>query len=825
MTEWLRDLWFWIWAGRGHVDGQGMETLPDWSAPWSDWITLLLLLFGIAFVIVVYLKEGSKIRPLLRTTLIGLRVTLIVLVVLMLYQFVLRRYKTDLPDIVIALDVSQSMKLEDHYQDRAKEKEIARRVHAAGFDKPTRLNQAKTLLLEKQGAFLHALQRQYHVKFCLIGSAMQPQTFTAENWEQEIRHLEANQTASRLGDGVRKILQRQQGRPTPAIIIFTEGNTTEGNTIGDVAAYARERKTRLFPVALGNAQPHRDIRIESLPTTSEVVRVGQSVHVAFKIAASGITQPETIKVQLHQSTNGPILAQRTITLYPGEAPQDLVLSHRPQEPGTFRYTIQAVPLEGETKTDNNTGHQLVRVIDKPIRVLFVQAYPSYEFRYLKNLLSRQTKLFKLTTVLQEADPEYAKIDTSARQVFPVRREELLQYDVIIFGDVNPAFLSQSVMENITHFVKESGRGIAFIAGPRFTPLAYRGTPLANLIPVNLASVSIPDPEKVLVTPFQVRPKNLAPNNPLAQLTQLVPHTQPGQAPNGSANVWKQLPGLYWLLRAPDLKPMAEVILEHPHLRGNDGNPLPVVCVQKAGAGKVLFQCTDATWRWRFRRGDTLYGRYWLQAIRFLCRSKSLGGSDIAELTSDRKTYHHGQPIRLTARFINDLAIPTQDNGATVVLEQKGGKHRRIHLHRNEYLDNVFEATIGNLAEGSYHAWIALPMIGTDATTPDKTTNNHKTTTKDTPPPSCSFVIEKPLGELAERTMNAADLQRAAKESGGAFYTFTDAQRLIHNKLPKGRPIRIEPLPPIPLWNAWFVPLLFISLLLAEWLLRKKARLL
>ena len=70
-------------------------------------------------------------------------------------------------------------------------------------------------------------------------------------------------------------------------------------------------------------------------------------------------------------------------------------------------------------------------------------------------------------------------------MFPVSRDELFAYDVLIFGDANPSFLSRSVLDNIAAFVEERGGGLVVIAGPRHTPLAYRDTPLAKLLPINL----------------------------------------------------------------------------------------------------------------------------------------------------------------------------------------------------------------------------------------------------------------------------------------------------------------------------------------------------
>src|SRR5690606_38381559 len=111
------------------------------------------------------------------------------------------------------------------------------------------------------------------------------------------------------------------------------------------------------------------------------------------------------------------------------------------------FVVEVEPLAGEANTGNNRQTATVRVQDEAIRVLLVQAYPNYKYRYLKNLLERELNdkpaadgELGFRAVLQEADPKYEQFDKAALRDFPVRREELFKYDVIIFGDVNPTFL-------------------------------------------------------------------------------------------------------------------------------------------------------------------------------------------------------------------------------------------------------------------------------------------------------------------------------------------------------------------------------------------------
>ena len=118
---------------------------------------------------------------------------------------------------------------------------------------------------------------------------------------------------------------------------------------------------------------------------------------------------------------------------------------------------------------------------------------------------------------------------------------------------------------------------------------------------------------------------------------------------------------------------------------------------------------------------------------------------------------------------------------------------------------MFEGSAGPLAEGKYRAWVVTPTL-----TPQ--------------PPSYQFAVVAPPGELARTQMDAAELQEAARISGGRFYTFAAAGRLLAD-LPRGRQVRIESLPPTPIWNAPLLAGAFVVLLAIEWLLRKRLGLL
>ena len=216
-----------------------------------------------------------------------------------------------------------------------------------------------------------------------------------------------------------------------------------------------------------------------------------------------------------------------------------------------------------------------------------------------------------------------------------------------------------------------GGSLVFVAGPSFMPAAYRDTPLAPLLPFRLDRVQQPD-AATLSEGYVVQPTDLGMATPAMQI---------GDTPEESQKIWQGLAPLYWLLRMPEVKPGVRVLAEHPTQTGSDGRHLPVFCIEYVGAGKVLFHATDETWRWRFRIGDRYFARYWGQMLRYLCRTKLEDAKAPVMLTSDRRTYDHGESVALRVRFGDERIAPTADDGVTVVVEVAGRQIDRLQLHR------------------------------------------------------------------------------------------------------------------------------------------------
>jgi hypothetical protein len=303
----------------------------------------------------------------------------------------------------------------------------------------------------------------------------------------------------------------------------------------------------------------------------------------------------------------------------------------------------------------------------------------------------------------------------------------------------------------------------------------------------LNSAGVPNANEIIEQSYVVQPTELGLASPQMQL---------GDTPAETARIWQDLHPLYWLLEAPQIKPAARVLAEHPTRLSSDGRPLPVFVMQYVGAGKVLFHATDDTWMWRYRVGDVFFARYWVQAVRYLSRSAARQDSAV-EL--GRTGASIVAAITARVRFRRRAPAPPTTVARRSYSSREGQQNQRVKL-------SATPPAAASSREPSATRWTAT-RLGRDATLEGKV-------------PSADFLVVAPPGELERVEMDAGELKRAAEETRGRYYQLADVGRLLDD-LPPGHQVPIETLPPEVLWNRWWLLASFLGLIVSEWILRKR----
>lgn len=768
--------------------------------PWSQVITFAVVFFGIGLIYLLYRRERG-IPAWGRWTLTALRCLLFLLGLVTVNELVLAIDRTGLPHLAIMVDDSASQALADQYSDAEVAAAVEKITGASGsaLKELPRIEIAKRWIVRDSGSLLTRLQKNHRLKLYALGSTTRlvadvdkpEQVATAV---EEVKKMAPDSTESRLGDGVKQVLSELRGIPPTALIVLTDGQTTDGDTLVKAAEQARRADVPLYLVGLGDPQPPKNIELADMEV-DDVAFVDDVIPFSARLTSQGFAGEElTLRLSEQTTPNGQprLLTTKTVKAPPdGRAIRIPELDHRPRETGEITYIIESVPKDREQSTADNRVTRKVTVKKEKLKVLLVDGQPRYEYRYLKNFLERDETI-QLSALLLSSDPEYADQDNAAVPVFPTNRDDLFSYDVVILGDVPPGFLTPTQMKNLVDFVTIKGGGLIQIAGQGSAPLAYKGTPIEDLLPVELADARDPTRGAAADDLAAFRPR-------LTLEGRSSPIFRFGNDEAASMTIWDGLQELYWYMDAPRKKPAAVVLAEHPTAVGSDG-PLPLLLYQFAGSGKVYYQGLDDTWRWRFRVGDKYFGRYWIQLIRFMARNKLMGNRQ-AELIADRARYQRGDMVQLRVRFVNPASIPA-GNSVRIELARPGLPPRLIDLPKVAGSKNLFQTGMNTLPEGSYTARLLPPPV------------------LDPPVPPAAFVIEPPASERARPSMNRDELTQAARISGGRFFTAAGLDTLI-GTLPPPAKVPLDTDPPIPVWNSWPVFLLFLLILLAEWLLRRR----
>ena len=159
-------------------------------------------------------------------------------------------------------------------------------------------------------------------------------------------------------------------------------------------------------------------------------------------------------------------------------------------------------------------------------------------------------------------------------------------------------------------------------------------------------------------------------------------------------------------------------------------------------------------------------------------------------------------MRLQVRFADERLAPADDNGVTVVLEHRGARRSACTAPRARRAGASSRACWNPLPVGGYHAWIAVPTLEGRA-------------------PAVDFSVCPAAGRVRPRADGRRPrCGRPPRRPRAASTPSPTAERLLDD-LPEGRQVPIETLPPLPLWNKWPVLLVFLVLLIGEWILRKR----
>ena len=769
------------------------------------WAAVLMGLAGTIAVALLYLREAGRLGIGTRLLAAALRAASLALILFLVMKPSLlweSRSERRRPIAVLA-DDSQSMLVRDARPDFPDRRRTAIAFNlidakqpiptmpstgdlpAETPEKPSRLELEQALLTHPKMKLLERLGQRGPVLPSSFGTRRSSLDGRTTDW---VKALQGKEPRTALAESAFDWLKRDELELPAAMVLFTDGRENAGpRTLTELAVECRKRDVPLFVVGLGSSNFGRLSFREVV--AAETLFVDDIVAVPIRFRAQGhVDQQAEIVLKL----NGREVARKTVTLTDSDDLREVLLftptiadaAAGKQELST------SIRLSSDGDKPSDEALKSVRVVDRKLKVLVVDSTPRWDFKYLQRSLLRDRRV-EARFWLSEGDREAMKAGPPFLPNFPMNREELNAYDLLILGDLPASALSSVQQEAIREFVAEGG-GFIHIAGRQAGPASFAGTPIADVLPVDVPSIKFPIDANMRTASFRPQLTAQGARHPALRLDD-------DPARNGA--VWKELPEIFWHYPVTALKPAAEALLAHPTAKTADGKPMPLIAAHYYGKGQAVFVGIDETWRWRYNEADRWFGRFWTQAVYNAGVPRTLG-TKLTQLSLDTLEPQLGKTGQVYARLLKPDLTPQTADQVEAVLERldvpagDAGRLNRIMLRK-------LPGTTGD-----YLAVLPFAQVGRTALTVDNGGN----------PGTLEYRVTLPADhELAPGGMMEEDLRKLAADTGGKFYREETVDELPNDVQGKSVPIvrREETV----LWNVWSL-LAVVLLFSVEWIVRK-----
>ena len=639
----------------------------------------------------------------------------------------------------------------------------------------------------------------------------------------EFDSLDFKGRASSLIGSTRELGELFSGRPLAGILLFSDGNATDGNA-ADVDSLGT--LPPVYPVVMGTDSDIRDISITNLVQVASPFE-DAPVTIHCDLTATGFGSDDPIEVRLLDPDGTVIETQSPVAA----ESMNLKFEVKPEALGVSFYTVEAgqvqppagQPVEAEATLANNRRIVAVERRREPYRILYVAGRPNWEYKFLKRALDddpqvdlvgliriakREPKFVFLGRGGESSNPLFkgfggddegerydkpilkrlnVKDEEELKDGFPKSAAELFGYHAIILDDLESAFFMPHQRELIRRHVSERGGGFMMLGGQEsFTQGGYENTPIAELLPVYLQ-------RRGAVTPVDNLEFKLEREGRLSRWLRL------RKTEADEADRLDDMPRFRVLNQVDRIKPGATVMAS---MLDKNGEKLPALVVQRYGHGKSAALLVGDMWRWQMagdgKREDL--PRAWRQIIRWLVAEVPNRVQLDTKDLSDAAGLHRKLTVRARDAEFKPLGfanvelsvLPGGDESKAVDLSVESGAET-----------GAFESSYRLGEEGGYVARAKVrdeagQMIGEV---------------------EAGWASNPAADEYASLQPNVSLMEKLAERTGGDVLAVSDLAGWA-NELPMKKADVMKPFPT----TLWHLPWMFAAallLLVTEWWLRRR----
>lgn len=754
----------------------------------STWLFLIIVL--VAFLVLFFSWMGIKrIRSRLKRLLIfSLRVvaTFLIVAAVLQPQLLQREVLRVKNRVALVFDSSQSMTLKD------KETGVSR------------FELAKQFLKDNQ-FFIDQLERSFDVDYLAFAETVQ------ELNKDSIDSLSPKGMRTDIANLLKDLKKRYADAPIKGILVFSDGTDTAGimRTEGrdDILKLAKELPAPLHAFCTGNPDAVKDVAIHDV-VHDDFAFVRNPWHVDITIKVTGF-QSLSFPVTLKQGKN--IIASKSLLTTGGQDEYHVSMFFIPYTTGTSLYTISVPVQVGEVITDNNIASFQIHVIRDKIRIMHLCGRPSWDERFLREVLKKDPHIDLISFFILRTPSDIIEASNKELSLIPFPAEELFtqvldSFDVVIFQnfDYRPYDLSlfrfPYYLVKVRDYVVQTGGGFIMIGGDlSFSHGGYEDSPVEDILPVDLDGekdrIDTENFHAVLTTEGLMHPITMFDYNE-----------------DRNSKIWQSLPELNGCNVITRLKDDGVPLVMHPSLK-ESAHRLPLVAVRDIEKGRSMVVMTDSLWRWNFLAvgaggSNRHYIRFWQTAVRWLIKDPEL---NLVRVSTNKEIFLPGEDVEVRIKVLGRDYQPKE--GANVTVEITNESSGATLLTKNEKTDKDGQYNFDFKPEHEGYHTVKVSASGGTTALPQKDVLGEA---------SVVFNVESLNSEFKNPSINEGLLKEISKLSIGKYFALPvrDVQKELTVENPEV--IRLIGKRNILLWDNWFVYVVIVGTLAAEWWLRKSS---
>ena len=697
-----------------------------------------------------------------RAVLGALRAAALLLVLAMLLR----------PSLVIASAVPQRNVLAVLFDD-------SRSQRIADVDGGSRLAAVQRVFADS-GALLSSLRERFAVRTIRFAAETRPM--------DSVAGLSASGTRTDLAHALDATREELTGVPLAGVIVVSDGADNSSGDLDAALLGLRARKVPVYTVGVGQSRFERDVAVERVTASSQVL-TGGTVLVDASVRVRGAGREPVI---VSAEADGRLVAADTIRAPAAGDVQSVRLRVPPLPAGTYRLTVRASTLPEELVPENNVAHTVLEVRPGPDRVLYVEGEPRPEFAFLRRAVAADSGL-QLVGLLRSAQGKFLRLGVrdslELLTGFPTAREELFAYRAIVLGSIEASFFTGDQLRMLADFVNVRGGGLIALGGrSALTEGGYRGTPLADVLPIALDRAPL-DTAGPAVS-FTVRPTSAG----LAHAALQIADTD-----RASAAKWNTMPALTGVNALGSLRPGATALLSGR--RDSTGGDQPLLAWHRYGRGIGAVFGVQDTWLWRMHADiavdDLTHLVLWRQLLRWLTE----GAPDRVTVAATPDRVGTNEPITLRAQVADGGFLDVNDATVRTTVIAPSGSPTEVTLDWSVRADGVYTGRFVPTETG----------VHTLATEVVRDRDTTRTTTG-------TLLVDDTDADVTQAEMREGVLRRIAQESGGRYVPLADAAQLLDDVQYTEAGVVVREAR-----DLWDMPALFLLVALAlgaEWMWRR-----